>query len=449
MDQSRTESRRQQREKRKRKRNKLFVINLLLFVLVVGAIVGGQMSGLLDIRSIAQGGLDMVQGEPAQSGPSSQPSNTSTSGKEQSTSSSDKSSGMSSGSTVNKPVDDQSASGKSDKGQTAGSASKPSDSKPGADEDEGTVLLTFVGDIINAGKVADVVETKGYDFPYRYATDMFKNDDLTIANLETPITSGGVPAKDKEFVYKSNPKMAPAMKEAGIDVVNLANNHSMDQGKEGLLDTFAALKKAEIGYVGAGKDMTEAYSPYIIEKKGMKIAVFGFTRVIPHVSWYSGKKDAGLAATYEPDKAVEAIKRVREDVDLVIVVPHWGEERKDTPVEYQKSLAKAYIDAGADLIVGGHPHVVQGIESYKGKWIAYSMGNFIFTKSTEPKTWETMVLQAECSKDGKISLKLVPYYTEIGQAVPMKEDAAQKLLKRVESISYGVKIDSEGRVTSK
>lgn len=324
---------------------------------------------------------------------------------------------------------------------------QPIQAAPQPDNNEApTVRLTFVGDTIMTGHVETLLKEKGYDFPYAYVNPLFTQDDVTVANLETPITNQGIPASNKEFVYKSPPEAVPAMRAAGIDLVNLANNHSMDQGIEGLLDTFLLLDQNEIAYVGAGHDATRAFAPVIVERNGVKLAFFGFSRVVPEVSWYAGKNKPGIAVSYDPKLAVEAIRAAREQADLVVVIAHWGKEREDYPVDHQKELARAYIDAGADLIIGGHPHVLQGFESYKDKWIAYSLGNFIFTRASEPKTWETMVLQATCTKIGNCQVKMLPYYAELGQAVPMNEQDGAKLRERVESISTGVKIESDGSV---
>lgn len=311
---------------------------------------------------------------------------------------------------------------------------------------EPSVHLTFVGDTIMTGHVETLLKEKGFDFPYAYVKQLFTQDDLTIANLETPVTKRGVPASNKEFVYKSPPEAVPAMKASGIDLVNLANNHSMDQGEEGLLDTFQALDQSDIPYIGAGQDATRAYAPVFVERSGIKMAFLGFSRVVPEVSWYAGKNKPGIAVSYDPKLAVEAIRTAKNQADLVIVVAHWGKERQDLPVDHQKELARAYIDAGADLIIGGHPHVLQGFESYKNKWIAYSLGNFIFTRASEPKTWETMVLQANCTKAGECKLNMLPHHAELGQAVPMNEQDGAKLRERIESISTDVTIDANGNV---
>ncbi|KNB72565.1 CapA family protein [Brevibacillus reuszeri] len=315
--------------------------------------------------------------------------------------------------------------------------------------EEPTVALTFVGDVMMSGNVEKRLLEKGFDFPFAHVRSVFLQDDYTIANLETPVTLRGTPSENKEFVYKSAPESVPAMKAAGIDAVNLANNHSMDQGVEGLLDTFAALDENQIAYVGAGKDAKRAYAPVYVEKKGIRIALLGFSRVIPEVSWYAGKNQPGLAATYDPELAVKAIQEAKKNADLVVVIAHWGKEKVDFPVDHQKMLARAYIDAGADLIVGGHPHVLQGFEQYQDKWIAYSMGNFIFTRAVEPKTWDSMVLQATCTKTGDCHLKMLPYYAELGQAVPMNDADGAALIKRIESISENVTIEADGSVLAK
>lgn len=311
------------------------------------------------------------------------------------------------------------------------------------------VLIHFAGDTIFSGNVAKVLEKQGYDYPYQYVKDLFQGDDLTVLNLETPVTYGGTVAEDKTFVFKSSPKALGEMAKAGVDAVNLANNHTLDQGVEGLLDTIQHLKDNKIKYVGAGSNSDEAYAPIYFERKGIKIALCGFSRVIPQADWAATKKNAGVAAVYDSTLAVKAIKEARKKADLVLVVTHWGKERVTKLEDHQTNLSHAFIDAGADLVIGGHPHVMQGIEQYKGKWVVYSTGNFIFTKSNDPKTWETAVFSAKCSKSGDCQLKLTPYLTEIGQPVPMDEKNGTKLLKEIETLSPGIRINDSGEVRAK
>ncbi|MFC9707720.1 CapA family protein [Paenibacillus sp. NPDC056933] len=339
-----------------------------------------------------------------------------------------------------KPVENAtSSSTKENDGAEAGATkpSKPSDSAKG-------VTINFVGDIQFSGKVAELLDKKGYEYPFEKLGSLFKDDDLTIGNLETPVTFGGTDAADKTYVYKSSPKALAAMASAGFDAVNLANNHILDQGVEGLVDTLAYLKEYGIAHTGAGMNQDEAYAPAYLERKGMKIALLGFSRVVPKASWKANGNRAGVAEAYDSTGAVKAIQDARQKADLVIVVAHWGEERVSTPNNDQTRLAHEFVDAGADLVVGGHPHVLQGVEYYKGKWIAYSTGNFIFSKSTTEETWKTAVFQANCSKDAKCSMKVIPYEAGLGQAVPMLDEANKLLLEQMTQLSPGIRFDANG-----
>lgn len=306
------------------------------------------------------------------------------------------------------------------------------------------VTINFVGDIQFSGKVAELLEKNGYDYPFAKLGNLFKEDDLTIGNLETPVTLGGTGAADKTYVYKSSPKALEAMASAGFDSVNLANNHILDQGIEGLVDTLTYLEQYGIAHTGAGMNRDEAYAPAYLERKGMKIALLGFSRVVPETSWKAEGNRAGVAETYDSTGAVKAIQEARQKADLVIVVAHWGEERVSTPNNDQTRLAHEFVDAGADLVIGGHPHVLQGVEYYKGKWIAYSTGNFIFSKSTTEETWKTAVFQASCSKDAKCSMKVIPYEAGLGQAIPMVDQANKLLLEQMTQLSPGVRFDANG-----
>lgn len=313
---------------------------------------------------------------------------------------------------------------------------------------EDQLLFHFAGDTMFSGRVAEKLKIEGNDFPFQHVISFFQNDDLSVLNLESPITTRGTNAEDKQYVFESSPDITPYMAKAGIDVVNLANNHILDKGKDGLLDTFSHLDDNKISYIGAGKNKKSAYSPIYVERKGVKIALLGFSRVLPKMEWAAGKFTPGVAEMYNPKLALEAVEEARKEANLVIVVTHWGRERVTKLQDHQKDLAHALVDAGADLVVGSHPHVLQGIEQYKGKWIAYSLGNFIFTKSKTVETWETAMLQVKANKDGVLSAKLIPYVTGIGQPVPMEAEQAQKMFKRVEGLSPGVTINSEGDVQS-
>jgi len=316
-----------------------------------------------------------------------------------------------------------------------------------AGEGAGQVHMSFVGDVIFAGKVEGILMENGFDHPYKEVRGLLERADITVANLETPVTTRGT-AQQKEYIYRSKPEALPHFKQAGFDLVTLANNHIMDYGEQGLLDTFRHLENNGIPWVGAGSNADEAYRHASIEHDGMKIAFLGFSRVLPTPDWFAGKNKPGVAESYSTKLPLEAIRKAREEADLVVVLAHWGQERKDQPVKEQVDLAHQYIDAGADLVVGSHPHVLQGFEQYKGKWIAYSLGNFIFTTNEVPATWETVVMDARCSRNRECSIELSPIKTMWAQPVPMSEEKGQELFRKLTRISVNAEVDKEGRVSA-
>lgn len=317
--------------------------------------------------------------------------------------------------------------------------------KPSAPEGA-RVTFAFAGDVQMAGKVDDILRQQGYDYPYSEVKSWFQQADIGLVNLETPVTTRGQPVQDKTYVYRSSPKALPPLAEAGIDVVNLANNHVLDQGIEGLVDTKAHLEEAGIQYMGAGMNEKEAFLPVILDKHGIRVAILGFSHVVPDGSWKAGPNQPGVAETYDPKRAVEAIEKAKAEADLVVVIVHWGEERKEEPNPKQVDMAYRYIDAGADLVVGGHPHVLQGFERYNGKWIAYSLGNFVFSTNSNERTWETIILEASCSSDGDCDLNAVPILTKFAHPVPMAQQEGNALLQRLSSLSIGAKVHSNGKV---
>ncbi|MFC5651515.1 CapA family protein [Paenibacillus solisilvae] len=333
----------------------------------------------------------------------------------------------------------------------SGSGSDPDNSGDAAGglENDNKVTLSFVGDILLAGSVDALMKKNGYEYPYLKALPFLTAPDLTAANLETPITERGVPAPNKSFVFKGSPKSLPAFKQAGFDIVNLANNHTLDQGVEGLFDTINHLGGAKIPNMGAGRNDSEAFKPMILDAKGVRVAYLGLTRVVPVGSWKAEKNRPGLAETYDARRALKAIREAKKQADIVVVMVHWGIERADKPNAVQKELAHAYIDAGADLIIGSHPHVLQGFEQYKGKWISYSLGNFIFNMTATDRTKDTGVLDAVCSQKGDCSLRFHPMRAVNSQPIPLVGDKAAALLKRISGLSFKASLDQDGYINAK
>jgi poly-gamma-glutamate capsule biosynthesis protein CapA/YwtB (metallophosphatase superfamily) len=314
---------------------------------------------------------------------------------------------------------------------------------------EGKVTFSFVGDVMLGAKVDGLLRQYGYDYPYIFVKDHLQKADIAIANLEAPVTDRGEP-QGKEYVFRIAPQALPALKASGIDVLNLANNHILDYGQVGLLDTFDYLDREGLGRVGAGRDVDEAFQPVIIEKNGLKIAILGFSRVVPNLepSWKAAAGHPGVAPTYNHIPPVQSITKAKQESDLVVVIAHWGVERSDTPEDYQIDLAHRYIEAGADLVVASHAHVLQGFERYKGKWIAYNLGNFIFTTNNNPLTWETVILDAECTREGDCELSVAPILTKWAQPKQMSAEEGSRLFNRLTGISIHARVESDGRVNA-
>jgi poly-gamma-glutamate synthesis protein (capsule biosynthesis protein) len=231
----------------------------------------------------------------------------------------------------------------------------------------------------------------------------------------------------------------------GIDIVTLANNHSMDFGIEALKDSFTTLNNADILYSGAGNNLEEARDIKYIEVQNKTFAYLSASRVIPEPGWNAGSNKAGMLTTYDPTNLVEDIKEARENSDFVVVYVHWGIEKATKPEEYQRNLAKAYIDAGADLVVGSHPHVLQGIEYYNSKPIVYSLGNFIFYNAIA----QTAVLKVTVNEQNEATLKLLPARAENAQtSFVTLESVVTGFYKSMEEISFGIKFEPDGTVVS-
>lgn len=312
---------------------------------------------------------------------------------------------------------------------------------------DGTIRIAFVGDLLLASSVEKLMRREGLDYPFAKAKPYLSEPDLTVGNLEHPVTTRGTPAENKQYVFKGSPDLLPSLREAGFDFVALANNHTLDQGVEGLLDTIDHLNEAGIAHAGAGRNHEEAFRPAVFEVKGRSIAIFSFSRVVPEVSWKADRNHPGVAETYDSRRAVAAISRAKEAHDLVIVYAHWGEELSYTPRDIEKKLAREYIDAGADIVVGSHPHVLQGFEYYNGGWIAYSLGNFVFNPTKNTETRDTGVLNAVCPKDGSCGLAFVPMRAvEPARPEPLEGEERRAMFERLEQLSFGVAIDEDGRL---
>ncbi len=313
---------------------------------------------------------------------------------------------------------------------------------PSAAPEEGDINLFFAGDIYLSDAVAAIYKSKGIGgiVDSELLKDM-QDADITMVNQEFTFSQGGKAAENKQYTFRVNPDYVSAFQDMGIDVVTLANNHSMDFGTEALKDSFTALDGAGIAYVGAGNNLQEARNIHYVEDKGKTLAFLAASRVIPEYSWNATNTKAGMLTTYDPAFLLEDIKTARENSDYVIVYLHWGIERMDTPKDYQRNLAKQYIDAGADLVIGSHPHVLQGVEYYKGKPIIYSLGNYIFYSNIK----STAVLKVTLDKDLNPNIQLLPAYAENGKTKLLSDtEKVREFYQYMKSISFDVNFGESG-----
>ncbi|MFC4600067.1 CapA family protein [Cohnella hongkongensis] len=348
------------------------------------------------------------------------------------------------------PASSPSAGAPEGDGQASPSA-EPSSPPAGSGEEEGeggTVSLALVGDILPAARVLELMKKNGYDYPFRESKALLEAADIAAGNLEAPITERGIPAEDKQYVFRGTVESLQAVKDAGFDFVSLANNHTLDYGWEGLSDTMDALDDLGIKHAGSGNDDKEAFEPSYIEANGLTVAFVSVTRVVPVVEWKADRNHPGVAEAYSPERAVAAIEKAKSNADVVVVMAHWGKEREEKPVDHQIDLAHRFVDAGADLVVGSHPHVLQGFESYKGKWIAYSLGNFVFS-TTSVRSSETGILHAECRADGSCELSFRPMFATYSQPAPMAEADGKALLARLSSLSIGASVEEDGSIVAR
>lgn len=319
-------------------------------------------------------------------------------------------------------------------------ASKPAQALP--------VHLLFAGDILLSDHVNAAYNKAGgingvLDDGFRAE---ISRADIFMANEEFPFSDRGTPAKDKQYTFRSPTSKVSVMNEIGVDIVSLANNHSLDFGTDALVDTCTALDGAGIKYVGAGPGMDRARQLQTFESGGKTIGFLAASRVYPDTGWVAGSRRPGMVSGYDPAVLLEEIQKAQEACDYLVVYLHWGIERDEKPQDYQRALGKKLIDEGADLVIGSHPHVLQGIEYYKGKPICYSLGNFIFG-STIPRT---AVLRADVDFDqGTTTLSLVPGTSKAGYTRTLTEpEEIQSFYRYFEGISFGVSVDENGVIHS-
>ncbi len=258
------------------------------------------------------------------------------------------------------------------------------------------VTLVFAGDIV-LDDAAGAMIAQGGD-PFSAFTKLFRNADIRLGNLECVVATTGS-AGDKNYTFRANPRTLPVLKRH-FDAVALANNHSGDYGREAFAEMLGLLPQAGLAYFGGGHNLSEAHRPLILERKGLRIALLGYNEFMPRS--FEADADAPGTAWSEDEQVVADIRAARtvHRADLVIPVMHWGWENEPLSDARQHKLARLMVDAGADAVIGGHPHVTQDIEHYKGKPIVYSVGNFVMKETDNDSQRVGWVLRLELDAHG-------------------------------------------------
>lgn len=303
--------------------------------------------------------------------------------------------------------------------------------KVGAPEPRATTTtIIAVGDIMTSRNVAAKMRLYGNDYPFASSTDFLSSADITFANLETPITAGPI-VPTGSFSFHADPGSELALKKAGIDVLSLANNHSPNYGDKGLIDTIAYLDAQQLYHTGAGRNIEEAREPAIIEHQGIRFAFIAFndSDVVPPL--YGASSNHGGTAIMTAENLQAALSLAKAQADVVIVSMHSGTEYTRIANERQVAFAHQAIDLGADVVIGSHPHVVQNIERYKGKYIFYSLGNFVFDQMFSEETREGLAVKLSF-KDKEIDdVQLYPFKIyNFAQPKPLHLDEAQDIHSR-------------------
>ena len=298
-------------------------------------------------------------------------------------------------------------------GSNLAKAAKPLKTNPS------TVSLVFAGDIVLDDAAGALIE-RGGD-PFKAFAPLFKAADIRLGNLECVVATTGS-AVDKNFTFRAHPRSLPVLKRH-FDAVALANNHSGDYGREAFAEMLDLLKAQGLDQFGGGHNLREAHTPLIIERKGLRIALLGYNEFLPRS--FEADANAPGSAWSEDEQVVADIRAARSvyKADLVIPVMHWGWENESTSSARQRQLARTMIDAGADVIIGGHPHVTQDIEHYRGKPIIYSVGNFVMKETDNANQRLGWVIRLQLDKNGVAGFDTVVAQID-GDGIPSPQSAA-------------------------
>ncbi len=312
------------------------------------------------------------------------------------------------------------------------------------------VTLSFGGDILfdpSYSVMAKLLQRKNglYDSISAELLEEMKSADILMLNNEFPYSDRGTPTPEKQFTFRARPESASLLDDMGVDIVSLANNHAYDYGEAALLDSLDILKDVGMPYVGAGRNLEEAAKPVYFIINDIKIAYLSATQIErldnPDTKGATDNS-AGVFRCWNPEGLLEAVKAAKENSDFVVVYIHWGTENTEQLDPAQLDQAPRIVEAGADLIIGDHPHCLQPIQYVDGVPVVYSLGNFWFNS----KQVDTCLIKAAIDGNGLKNLKFIPALQKDCQTSLLEGVEKERVLAYMRAISPGVNIDEEGNI---
>lgn len=314
------------------------------------------------------------------------------------------------------------------------------------------ITMAFVGDVGFAEGYATINKYRSMGSDINNSLDaeileVMQGVDIMMANNEFPYSYRGSPTPNKTYTFRADPADVHIMQDMGVDIVSLANNHAYDYGPDALIDTVDTLNEAKLPFVGAGKNMEEAKKPAYFHVNGHVVSFVSATQIERYAN--PDTKEAtedspGVLRTLDPAKAVAAIEEAAANSDFTVMYVHWGSESTDLVEQSQRDLARAYVDAGADLIIGDHSHCLQGIDYVDDVPVFYSLGNYWFNS----RTLDTCIVRVTLDEECKIkAVEFIPAL-QTGSCVRNADgDNYDRILEYMRGISNYAEIDEQGFVT--
>ncbi len=298
-----------------------------------------------------------------------------------------------------------------------------------------SVTLAAAGDVMFDRGVRSAIAAHGADWPLSAVADVFRGADIGFVNLETALTTAGERLPGKGIWFRSDPSFAGRLRDAGVNIVSLANNHALDYGRDAFAAALDALEAAGVAASGGGRNAQEARRAAIIRRNGITVAFLSYSELAP-VFWSWTNPQTFMAGASTPgipgwnvEQILSDIRRTKSMCHHVIVSFHWGDEYSRMPAERQTALGRAAIDAGASVVLGHHPHVLQPVEVYRSGVIFYSLGNFVFDQK-KVHTRDSLIARLVLTPYGVDAVQLVPAFIEDCRPKPLHGLEARAALNR-------------------